>query len=305
MGSGEAPRALFPLTVRCLSIHADYACRHSGACCRAGWRIPIADDLRGHLLAAGAQGRLSIRTPLLSTIDTSPCQFYAPDAHLCAIHRDLGAGYKPPSCRHFPRVALLDGRGVSLTLSHFCPTAAAMLFRRDVELRVVENPRSFPSTDEYEGLDAREVMPPLLRPGLLWDLDGYSAWEEHAVGHLGRTKLAPGPALAYLRDIAARIEEWSPGPAGPLRAHVSRVFDRSSEPQEADARSAAWGEHADVVKRYLAARLFASWVPYRADRLTALIDDVSRTLDLLKEQAARKPLLDAIRDTDLRVVHQE
>jgi hypothetical protein len=24
-----------------LSIHADYACRHSGACCSAGWTIPV------------------------------------------------------------------------------------------------------------------------------------------------------------------------------------------------------------------------------------------------------------------------
>lgn len=28
------------VSVRVLSIHAGYACRHSGACCTAGWRIP-------------------------------------------------------------------------------------------------------------------------------------------------------------------------------------------------------------------------------------------------------------------------
>ena len=30
------------MAVRALSIHADYACRRSGACCASGWDIPQA-----------------------------------------------------------------------------------------------------------------------------------------------------------------------------------------------------------------------------------------------------------------------
>ena len=30
-----------PAPVRALSIHADYGCRMSGACCRSGWAIGV------------------------------------------------------------------------------------------------------------------------------------------------------------------------------------------------------------------------------------------------------------------------
>jgi Fe-S-cluster containining protein len=304
MGSRQTPAALLPLTVRCLSVHADYACRHSGACCTAGWRIPIDDGLRETLRTAREQERLTTGPiELPPAMETSPCQFYASDSRRCTIHRDLGPEYKPSSCRHFPRVALLDARGVSLTLSHFCPTAAAMLFRDDVSLAVVQDPPAFPAADDYEGLDAREVMPPLLHPGMLWDLDGYSAWEEEAVAFLGRSDLGPESALAHLRNLAQRIEEWRPG-GDSLRAHIEHAFRSLDECAGSGAERSAWGAQGRVVSRYLAARLFASWVPYRADRLTALVDDLQRTVAILKEEASRAALLEAIRATDLRVVHR-
>jgi Fe-S-cluster containining protein len=284
-------------------MHADYACRHSGACCTAGWPIPIDDDLRRALDDAGKGGRLATGAARSTTLETAPCQFFDSSSRLCAIHRDLGAEYKPPSCRHFPRVALLDARGVSLTLSHFCPTAASLLFRDDVPLAIVESPAAFPAADDYEGLDARSVLPPLLRPGMLWDLDGYSAWEEQAVCFLDARGLHPELALKRLRRIAARIEEWSPG-RGTLRAHVCRAFEIVAHPvspaDEPDTWLHGW---ARVVNRYLAARLFASWVPYRSDRLSALVDDLESTLALLKENASGVEILEAIRQTDLRVVH--
>jgi hypothetical protein len=199
-------------------------------------------------------------------------------------------------------VALLDGRGVSLTLSHFCPTAASMLFRDAVPLALVESPGPFPCIDSYEGLDARHVMPPLLRPGMLWDLDGYSAWEEQAVSFLGRTRLTPHAALLHLQAVAERIQEWFPG-GNPLRTHVIQAFERRSEDAMAARDVDSWDGKSAVVNRYLAARLFASWVPYRADRLTAVIDHLQRTLAVLKEAASGTELLEAIRATDLRVVH--
>jgi hypothetical protein len=255
------------------------------------------------LVAAGAERRLTIRAPLLSMLDANPCQFFAPDTRLCAIHRDLGAGFKPAPCRHFPRVALLDARGVSLTLSHVCPTAASTLFRDDARLAIVENPPAWRATDDYEGLDARGVLPPLLRPGLLWDLDGYSAWEEQAIDYLARAVRAPEGSLGRLRAVAERIQQWTPGDSS-LREHVIRSFEALRHDRTPDVEAgSAWGSNGPVVNRYLAARLFASWVPYRADRLTALVDDLDRTLDVLNANAAGTTLLEAIRATDLRVVH--
>jgi len=278
-------------------------CRHSGACCTAGWPIPIDDHLRRALHRAGDEGRLTLRGTLPSSLETGPCRFFAPDSHLCAIHRDLGPEFKPDSCRHFPRVALLDGRGVSVTLSHFCPTAASLLFRDDVPLAIVENSPAFSPTLAYEGLDARSVLPPLLRPGLLWDLEGYGAWEEQAVTLLGQADLLPESALAQLGLIAAHIEEWTPG-TDSLSEHVVRAFRAPREDGALTQEPLSWGRQGRIVNRYLAARLFASWVPYRSHRLTALLDDLVRTLTLLKEAASRTELLEAIRATDLRVVHR-
>jgi hypothetical protein len=55
-------------------------------------------------------------------------------------------------------VSPLDGRGLLLTLSHYCPTVAASLFD-DVGVRIVEAPPAFPRTFEHDPLDAREALP--------------------------------------------------------------------------------------------------------------------------------------------------
>ena len=49
-----------------------------------------------------------------------------------------------------------------------------------------------------EGLDARDALPPLLRPGMLTDLDGYDAWEQRAIGVLARGDLTAEQALARI-----------------------------------------------------------------------------------------------------------
>ena len=280
--------------VRCLSIHADYQCRHSGDCCRAGWPIPLEDGQRRRLESL-------MHVTLRPVLDTSPCSFFEPDTHLCAIHRLFGRAHKPSSCCHFPQIALLDARGVSLTLSHYCPTAAALLFREDVPLEIVENPPSFSRDAGYEGLDARGVMPPLLRPGMLWDLDGYSAWEQEAVSLLAASDTTPESALASLQEIAEAIEGWSPS-IGCLADHVHRAFRDHGWPPHNQAAS-HWGDNARVVIRYLAARLFASWIPYRADRLLAVVRDVAHAHATLLEESRGVDLRAAIRATDLRLVH--
>ena len=61
------------------------------------------------------------------------------------------------------------------------------------------------------------------------------------------------------------------------------------------AMPSRWGDLAPVVNRYLAARLFASWVPYKSNRLLALIDDLERAHAILAEAVANATLVDALR----------
>ena len=99
------------------------------------------------------------------------CAFHDGDAHRCEIHRVLGHDALPLSCRQFPRVVVLTPAGVSVGLSHYCPTAAGLLFSEGAPVAIVEDAPAFPRDAEYEGLDARASLGPLLRPdALLLDL---------------------------------------------------------------------------------------------------------------------------------------
>src|SRR5688572_29658803 len=165
-----------------LGFHADYRCRHSGACCTADWDVPVELPIYRTLDEAVRSGRLHPA----ATVDDSPfitepdlaedaaamlartqngdCVFFHRGSGLCVVHRDLGEPALPSTCRNFPRIAVRDWRGTFITLSHFCPTAASMLFRDDVQLEIVESPVSFPPAD-YEGLNVHaDAWPPLLHP---------------------------------------------------------------------------------------------------------------------------------------------
>src|SRR4030095_15063922 len=134
--------------VRSLSIHADYRCRHSGQCCSTHWDVPVELAVYRSLTAALAENRLltSVSARDLAPFVVEPdlpdgaaaiftrtrsgrCVFLQPRTNLCIVHRDLGFDALPLTCQHFPRVAIQDPRGIFITLSHFCPTAASMLFR--------------------------------------------------------------------------------------------------------------------------------------------------------------------------------
>ncbi|HET8646736.1 MAG TPA: hypothetical protein VFO85_14675, partial [Vicinamibacteria bacterium] len=219
-----------PAVTRVLSFHADYACRRAGACCTAGW--PIAAEarveaaVRGGLAAGKLRLPLAGATPFVRAPDGGPtllghddrgrCAFFvAGDANACAIHRDLGHEWLPLACRQFPRASLLSPAAVSITLSHYCPTAAALLFRDDgVGVEVVESPAAFPDEGEYEGLDARAALP-LLRPRVFLDWGSHRRWEEHAVATLGREDLSPEAALGRLAADAEKARAWTPA-RGPM-----------------------------------------------------------------------------------------
>src|SRR5262249_9017347 len=150
--------------IRCLSFHTAYRCRHAGACCRAGWTIPFdTTDVTKVRTLPLAQESL-VRAPDGSTVagktNSGACRFLERGG-LCAIHRIGGQLALPMSCRMFPRSVLIDRRGTFISLSHFCPTAAALLFEDGPPAAIVEAPASLVDVGPLDGLDARHAWPPL------------------------------------------------------------------------------------------------------------------------------------------------
>lgn len=321
-----------------LSIHADYSCRHSGACCTAGWPIPVEDSAVAPIEAAIARGALVPRGPafataaevfhgagtVLGTNAEGACVFYeaASATRRCAVHRALGHAALPSSCRHFPRIGLRDARGDFVTLSHYCPTAAAMLFRDDRPLAVVAGPSSV-AGEEPEGLDAREALPPLLRPSILMDHEGYGAWERLVVSLFGDEDVSAEGALARVAAAAERLRAWRPGGVPlsgaieALRGEIRDVPDTGSghlppdvalfeeardcvpapwswEPAPDagasvwDRRAAgSWASLARPTRSYLASRAFASWVAYQGDGLRTIVRSLEAALSVVKIEALR------------------
>ena len=323
-----------------LSIHADYKCRHSGACCTADWDVPVelpvyrslADRLSTGLLRvapdAGPLPPFIVEPDLpddaaamLERTDSGECVFFERSSHLCVVHRDAGEDALPATCRHFPRLSVCDSRGTFVTLSHYCPTAASMLFRDDVALAIVESPPAFPLTD-YDGMTVEEdEFPPLLSPTMLMDPEGYSAWERHMVQRCCGDAL-PESVVATLGSDVAQLRAWRPG-SGPLVEAVQRlpgsfsVFSPHGSLVESvilrdeviaaipeDLRPAAdedgledayvslvlpmWRTFQRPINRYLAAKAFASWTAYQGRGLAAIVRGLEAALALLRVEAARQ-----------------
>lgn len=309
------------MSVYALSFHANYACRHSGACCTAGWSIPVEPRL----------------LPLLGV------DLLVPDAQ--------------GTCVHFDR----ESR-TFITLSNFCPTAATLLCASDAPLAIVPSPQAFPESRGYEGLDARGQWPPLVRPGLLFDLESYSRWERFIVSTLAIN----GPVdIAFTRIGAAAeaIRTWTPThgsfdtwvaqaletpPADSaslaryerfrtiaayetLRRFAAAGLAPSPPPlHDAEIVSArGWNNDAQVVRRYLASKAFASWSAYESRGIRTMVAELlvaelvlrveceracraagrspfdSRSGRLEHGRAAldRTLMIEAIRQSDLLLVH--
>jgi hypothetical protein len=131
----------------------------------------------------------------------------------CGVHAALGHLALPRSCQHFPRVCLIDRRGVRVSLSHYCPTAASMLVEYEKPVTVVDGPPAVPGLDVPEGLDVRRELPPRLTGRVLTDLDGFDAWERHLVEVLAGEAAAPRAedAVAQVLADARRLTAWRPG----------------------------------------------------------------------------------------------
>jgi Fe-S-cluster containining protein len=338
------------MAVFALAAHAGYRCRQTGRCCRAGWDVPVeprplrmirqaaaAGDLvlpPGALLEAGLlpEGAAAV----LGRSATGACLLQDPASGLCTVHAAAGEAALPTACRRFPRVALRDGRGTFVTLSHYCPTASRLLFA-DVPIAIVRGPDAFPE-DDYDGLDARGELPPLLRPSMLMDSDGYAAWEAHMIATLDAASTPPA-ALAMLRADAVALARWRPGD-GALAGAVS-ALDGSGHvdaPPPATLYEEVYAAipidlRADVpkvvvdlamfdapalaapVRRFLAAHAFASWCAYQGRGVRTIIRSLDAVLAVLAIEAARLSretgraldpdlLAGAFGEADLRLRHQ-
>ena len=338
-----------------LSIHADYQCRHSGACCSADWDVPVELPVYRSLDAAVRAGLLRVApaaeplTPFIvgpdlpedagAMLERTPggdCVFFERSSHLCVVHRDLGEPALPATCRHFPRVAVHDGRGTFVSLSHFCPTAASMLFRDDVPLTIVDGPAAFPPAD-YEGLAVGpDDLPPLLTPHMLMDPEGYSAWERHMVRRCA-AGAAPESVLATLARDARQLRGWRPGAAtlaqavdalavdvldrGPdeslrpsltLRDDVIAAVPDDLKPQadEGGLEEAyrtyvlgRWDAYRRPINRYLAAKAFASWTAYQGRGVATIVRGLESALGLVRVEAARE-CRDAARALDAELLRE-
>lgn len=336
------------MPAKCLDIHADYLCGHAGACCTAGWAIPADGPALARIVAAFGDSSVVRREAghtggaraILRTRDGA-CTLHDAGTMRCRAHATLGIDGLPSACRHFPRVVLHDPRGTFLTLSHFCPTAAGLLFGA-AGVHVVDAPGTLVPPGPLEGLDATGALPPNLTPRMLMDLHAFDEWERRALAMLTEAAETPHEALDLLAGATAAILPWTPDVPYSLCAWVSRAFDaphrRAGERDRAElvdlARSSVptdlgvpvragvpldvtpvlellQGEQA-AVRRYLAARLFASWVPYFATSLATLVETLRITLAVLESEidtrlgSTADPagiLRDAIRHTDLLMVH--
>jgi Fe-S-cluster containining protein len=357
------------MAVYSLSIHADYRCRHSGACCTADWDVPVEVPLYRTLdeaLSAGRvapAGRLDGNSAALIVEDELPddaaamvartangdCVFYHRNSGLCVIHRDLGEPMLPATCRHFPRLAVRDGRGTFISLTHYCPTAVASLFRDDVPIEIIQDPPAFPDAD-YEGLVVTsEDWPPLLRPDRLADAQSYNAWERHMVARCADESLSAESVIATLeRDArivrsvtsttsAAIVNAIEQLPAGGVSAPVPEALDTSlahylevlkAVPDEwrpdADTHdltecyrrhvAVEWTAFDAPLRRYLAAKAFASWTAYQGRGFLTIVRGLEAALALVRVEAARccrdancplnaELLREAIRQADFALNH--
>ena len=346
MGSGDSGSAEVSAATRgevsvyALAFHADYRCHNSGECCTANWDVPVELPFYKSLSEAVSNGTLRTAdtsggidpfivesnlpdgaAAILERDADGRCVFYASSSKRCIVHRDLGEAALPATCRHFPRVSVQDARGTFVSLSHFCPTAASMLFR-DVPVTIVSRPPAFPATD-YDGLIVTsDDLPPMLTPRMLMDHEGYSAWERHMVARFAAVRRRPSSMIATLWRDARLLMEWKPGAIsiaaaverlphdyvdvqeeaglnGSLRCFaevMAAVPDDLKPSADEDGLDAAmqafvqpgWdGFHAPI-NRYLAAKAFASWTAYQGRGISAIVRGIEAALALVRVEASRQ-----------------
>lgn len=314
-----------------LNFQTPYACRDSGMCCSSGWPIPVERSRVTLIDEAIAREVLPLQVvPWLAPDSGAPddvagtlalranghCVFFEAGKPGCSIH-----DVKPAGCVHFPYVCLIDQRGVHVTLSHYCPTAASLLFEHRGPIAIVEGPA--PVAGELEGLDARESLPPTsakaaafaeatadktagkpadYAPRLL-TLDELSQWERDQValakiGELGSDDLA---LFEQARVAVPAPWSWPDAPD-----HLEDSWHSLVAP--------GWLMFEDALTRYAAAKIFGSWSLYLGDGTRAAAHTARLASAVVRIEAARQcgifglplnreSMTEAIRQTDLLLVH--
>ncbi len=238
--------------------------------------------------------------------------FYERESRLCALHQVGGPDALPTACRHFPRVFLRDDRGLSLTLSHFCPTAAGMLLR-DAPLDIVEAAPPLALDGDVEAFEATGALPPLLRPGMLTDLEAFDLWERAAIATFARDDLTCDQAIAAVSAATEMMRLWNPGGRS-LCAVVEESFEAAAAERHVTREpppEAPLQAFDGAVKRYLAAKVFANRMAYECRGLRSLVAWLRTCLKMLRAEAARAGetlngprFIEAVRATDLALVHR-
>ena len=306
-----------------LNAHATYACRHSHACCTAGWSIPV-EPQKVTLLGGD----------WLVPRDDGACPQLDRQGRRCRVHRDHGEPALPDSCRHFPRRSLIDDRGTFVSLSHFCPTAARLLLEDTAPLTIVESPAAFPAEREYDGLDARGEWPPLLCPGILFDSESFNRWEQFLVSAFGTGTTDVDARLVHVALAAEALRRWRIDD-GPLVEWTTRVLHTHADagrqavaphvvsatqhryarfqgaaayravcdtippgleapalPDDLDALDGVgveprWRPFAPLLGRFLAAKAFASWTAYQSRGIRTQVAELVATASVLRIECAR------------------
>ena len=289
---------------KCLSFHVRYQCRRSGACCSAGWNIPFDAGERAVVQRLSVlQGTIEPTTDGgFAQLEHGRCTFLlgSNGEHACAIHNAGGHAALPLTCRMFPRQVLHDSRGTFISLSHFCPTAAALLFDDDQAVVIEDAPAGLTGDGTLDGLDARDTWPPLLRPGVMMDVESFATWERLAIEVLTRAGTAPRAALAALQDVTERLQSWSPDSPIGLTRTVCDAFAGAAPPPSVPPAG-----HDRAVKRWLAARLFGSWIAYQGNSLRTLVRYLHACHDVFLVELARDGnAREAIRRSDRLIIHE-
>ena len=193
--------------------------------------------------------------------------------------------------------------------------------------------------EPVEGLDAREALPPLLRPDVLMDLDSYGTWEASAVS----TFSSVGNAFEALRVVANATDElrtWAPGSAsldtavadafssapgsrqGPPSwsaegIHLARSLNRGIVSLDGAADPGGFADNAAaqrVIANYLAARAFGNWIAYQGRGLRTIVTWLRACHDIVCLIAVRTAadqgrqvtipdVIEAIRQSDYVMLH--
>lgn len=297
------------MTTLWLNFHLPYACRHSGACCSSGWPIPVEVERVIPLRSLAARTDEGWLVPATNAPpDVAGTLALGADGH-CVFHGAAGCGVhpaRPASCEHFPYVCLIDARGVHVALSHYCPTAAALLFAHTDPIAIVDGPSPVAGRSLPEGLDARESLPPLESPTRLMSVDALARWEREAVTMPWHP--AAVPTMVRTRELFEAARRAVPAPLDWPSApgDLDRILAQQVDP--------AWAGFLPVLQRYRAAKMFASWALYLGDGIPAAERLVDQALAVLRVEAARQcemaggpldaaKLKEAIRQTDLLLIH--